>query len=89
MATSRKPSLRSASRDTKPLSRAPSVTERTQSTTRAAPDPATQDLLQVLAEDIEDLRGQLKAVRDEMAILRTVVAAQGKVSGGYRRVNED
>lgn len=98
MATSRKPSpnttrlpaARAGNRETDRVPPAP-LTPVATLTRRPTERPgrATQNLLQVLAEDVEDLRAQLKALREEMAIVRTVVAAQGKASGGYRRVNED
>ncbi len=55
--------------------------------TATRPDPATARLLQVLAEEIEDLRTDLLAVREEVAVLRTVIADR-KVTGGYRGVTK-
>ena len=51
----------------------------------ARPDPATAQLLQILAEEIEELRSDLHAVREEVAVLRAVVSDR-KVTGTYRGV---
>ncbi len=52
-----------------------------------APDRATQEMLRVLAEEIDELRAELQKVRDEVGILRTLVSQRG-VRGSYRGVDE-
>lgn len=51
------------------------------------PDPATTRLLQILAEEIDDLRSELQALREEVAVLRAMTPVR-KVTGSYRGVTK-
>jgi hypothetical protein len=53
----------------------------------ARPDPATTMLLQILAEEIDDLRSEVQALREELAVVRALGPAR-KVTGGYRGVTK-
>jgi hypothetical protein len=53
----------------------------------ARPDRATARLLQVLAEEIDELRTELQALRDEVSVLRAVGPGR-KLSGSYRGVTK-
>ena len=49
------------------------------------PDPATTRLLQILAEEIDELRSDLQALREEVVVLRAMTP-QRKVTGSYRGI---
>lgn len=52
------------------------------------PDPATAKLLQVLAEELEDVRNELASLRDEMAVIRAKLAQRGRDGGSYSVVED-
>jgi hypothetical protein len=89
MATSRRPSPASGKTPERPprksTQRLPASKVQTATATAARPDPATAQLLQILAEEIEELRADLHAVREEVAVLRAVVSDR-KVTGSYRGI---
>lgn len=89
MATSRRPSPASPKASERPprknTQRLP--VSKVQAATAARPDPATAQLLQILAEEIEELRSDLHAVREEVAVLRAVVSDR-RVTGSYRGITQ-
>lgn len=88
MATSRRPSTaspRASERPARKTTQRLPVSKVPAAATAGRPDPAVAQLLQVLAEEIEELRSDLHAVREEVAVLRAVVSDR-KVTGTYRGI---
>lgn len=55
---------------------------------RKVPGRPTQNMLQVLAEEVHELRAELNEVRDEVAILRAKLASR-TAFGPYKGVLEE
>lgn len=55
---------------------------------RQVPGRPTQNMLQVLAEELHDLRAELNEVRDEVAILRAKLASR-TAFGSYKGIVEE
>ncbi len=87
MATSRRPPVTASERPQRRSTQRLTTGKVQPATTVTRPDPATAQLLQVLAEEIEDLRTELLVVREEVAVLRTVIADR-KVTGSYRGITK-